>query len=133
MMADLRSEMAGHLAGFERIPADRPDLKSSAVALCVVDEPGGPSLLITRRASRMRSHAGQLALPGGRLDAGESTADAARRELFEETGLSVDPDAVLPAEHDGAPDGLGDGPEARKSPRPVGRGRAYGPGTAHDW
>ena len=56
---------------------------------------GGASFLLCRRASRLTRHAGQWALPGGRLDAGESTIDAALRELHEELGLELDDDAVL--------------------------------------
>lgn len=48
---------------------------------------GGPSFLLTRRAPRLNAHAGQWALPGGRLDPGETGADAALRELREELGL----------------------------------------------
>ena len=55
----------------------------------------GAALLLTRRSSRLRRHAGQWALPGGRLDAGETTRQAALRELQEEIGLSCAPDAVL--------------------------------------
>jgi len=54
-----------------------------------------PSLLITRRARDLRSHAGQWALPGGGRDQGESARDAASRELREETGVGLGPDAVL--------------------------------------
>ena len=43
----------------------------------------------------MRAHAGQWALPGGRIDEGEVPEEAARRELQEEVGLQVDADAVL--------------------------------------
>lgn len=56
---------------------------------------GGPAVLLTRRASRMRAHAGQWALPGGRVDDGETPVDAARRELHEELGLELATDAVL--------------------------------------
>ena len=55
----------------------------------------GDSLLITRRAPTLRAHAGQWALPGGRRDAAETIQDAALRELAEETGLELGPDAVL--------------------------------------
>ncbi len=54
-----------------------------------------PALLLTLRAAGMRAHAGQWALPGGRLDVGESAQDAALRELAEEVGLQPGPAAVL--------------------------------------
>jgi 8-oxo-dGTP pyrophosphatase MutT (NUDIX family) len=55
----------------------------------------GPAFLLTRRAPRMRAHAGQWALPGGRLDAGEDATDAALRELREEVGATADRAACL--------------------------------------
>lgn len=54
-----------------------------------------PALLLTRRAAHLRTHAGQWALPGGKLDAGETPEQAALRELQEEVGLALPPDAVL--------------------------------------
>lgn len=50
---------------------------------------GGASFLLCRRAARMNRHAGQWALPGGRLDADETPLDAALRELHEELGLAL--------------------------------------------
>ena len=70
-------------------------LKPASVAVCVVETGNGLSLLITRRAARMRNHAGQWALPGGRRDPGETIEGAALRELCEETGVTLGPDAVL--------------------------------------
>ena len=54
-----------------------------------------PALLLTRRALTLRQHAGQWAMPGGRIDEGESPEQAALRELSEEVGLSLDTGSVL--------------------------------------
>jgi 8-oxo-dGTP pyrophosphatase MutT (NUDIX family) len=90
-----RSVLAARLASFPRVAASRPELTQAAVAVCVTEHEGVPSLLLTRRAARLRAHAGQWALPGGRRDAGETAAEAALRELAEEVGLILGPEAVL--------------------------------------
>ncbi|MCL4767080.1 MAG: NUDIX hydrolase [Hyphomicrobiaceae bacterium] len=53
---------------------------------CVVFNPRGQVLLIERRNPPFR---GQLALPGGFVDVGETVEDACRRELLEETGVKA--------------------------------------------
>jgi mutator protein MutT len=53
------------------------------------------ALLLTRRAAGLSAHAGQWAMPGGRIDDGETPEQAALRELVEEVGLSLAPDAVF--------------------------------------
>lgn len=56
---------------------------------------GGAAFLLCVRAAKMNRHAGQWALPGGRIDDGESVEAAALREVAEELGLSIDPSRVL--------------------------------------
>lgn len=53
------------------------------------------AFILTTRAARLSSHAGQRAYPGGRLDAGETIEQAALRELEEEVGLRLGADSVL--------------------------------------
>ncbi len=71
----------------------------SAVLMLMADGPHGPDLLLTARASTLRSHAGQPAFPGGKRDGVEGPVATALREGAEETGLdpaSVTPVALLP-------------------------------------
>lgn len=105
----LRAQLAQRLRSFtvQTLPTSA---HHAAVAVVIVDEgpgaglPGLPrpavwsdraALLLTRRADHLRSHAGQWALPGGRIDAGETPEQAALRELQEEVGLVLDASAVL--------------------------------------
>ncbi len=72
------------------------ELKAAAVALVLCpNDRGDTSFVLTRRSSALRSHAGQWALPGGRLDAGENSVDAALRELKEEVGVDIEGRNVL--------------------------------------
>lgn len=68
---------------------DEPGLRRAAVLLCVVGQAdGSPAVIVIRRAYRGRN-AGQWGLPGGRLDPGESAAQAVLRELHEELGMTA--------------------------------------------
>ena len=94
--AGLRARAREHLAGFahQALAADGRRLAAVAVVL-VPDDDGRACFLLTRRAATLRAHARQWALPGGRLEPGESPEMAALRELDEEIGLALGPDAVL--------------------------------------
>lgn len=61
----------------------------------MIDVSGGAAFLLCRRASRLNSHAAQWALPGGRLDPGETAVDAALRETHEEIGVELPDSSVL--------------------------------------
>ena len=90
-----REALAAAVAAFPRIAHPLESRRAAAVALVVVDTDQGPGLVLTKRAGHLRAHAGQWALPGGRVDEGESYAEAALRELHEELGLLVESDAVV--------------------------------------
>lgn len=109
----LRRLIFGHLAEFSATTAESTKdlpLRESAVALTVTevgpgaDLPGltqsaewstEPALILTRRSRHLRNHPGQWALPGGRVDEGETVVEAALRELREEVGVDLGEDRVL--------------------------------------
>ncbi|MCP4003371.1 MAG: CoA pyrophosphatase [bacterium] len=92
----MRERIVGHLGAFERIPTGGDDLRRAAVALTVVaDDQGEACFVISRRVEDLRSHGGQWAIPGGRMDAGETPEQTALRELHEEVGLDLPGDSAL--------------------------------------
>ena len=69
-------------------PATQPHaLRPAAALLYAFDRGGAVHFPLTRRASTLRYHGGQISLPGGRPEPGESLAETARREAREEVGL----------------------------------------------
>jgi 8-oxo-dGTP pyrophosphatase MutT (NUDIX family) len=95
-----RRNILARCTAFARLPASEPasPLKRAAVAIALVGDGEGQSktaLLLTLRAAGLRAHRGQWALPGGRCDEGETSVEAALRELAEELGLELTPGDVL--------------------------------------
>ena len=92
---DLRARATAKLS--LEVPADPPDggmagsavLRPAAVLIPIVARPQGATILLTQRASALSHHAGQIAFPGGRIDAADaSPLAAALRETEEEVGLT---------------------------------------------
>jgi len=106
----LRQQLADRLAAWPLHAPSEDGLKRAAVALAVTDEGPGSglwglqktghwstqaALILTKRATHLRRHAGQWALPGGRIDNDETPEETALRELAEEVGLQLTPADVL--------------------------------------
>ena len=93
---DVRARLAANLARLDPVRVEDPALKAAAVAIAVLeDAEGAPAFILTRRSGRLRRHARQWALPGGRLDPGETEMEAALREMEEEIGLTLAPAALI--------------------------------------
>lgn len=70
---------------------DRAPRQAAVLVPIVLHSPaqGGPTILLTERTAHLSSHAGQIAFPGGKVDATDADASAAAlREAWEEVGLA---------------------------------------------
>lgn len=81
-LAELLAAVGAH--SFELLPTS-----ASAVLVALADGPFGPEVLLTRRSPAVRLHKGEMCFPGGRIDAGETSIEAALREAHEEIGLEA--------------------------------------------
>jgi 8-oxo-dGTP pyrophosphatase MutT (NUDIX family) len=77
------------------VPGDARDRQGRPLDGRMIGVAGGAAFLLCRRAAKLRRHAGQWALPGGRLDADETPVDAALREVREELGFGLGSEHVI--------------------------------------
>ena len=87
--AGLRATLRQRASAFSPHASEDHGLRAAAVAIVVAVVHGVAVVLLTLRTNRLGRHAGQFALPGGKIDGGECACEAARRELHEELGLAL--------------------------------------------
>ena len=88
----LREGLARGIEGAILLAGDHDDLAglatvTPAAVLVAVTDRAEPGVILTERAQGLRRHAGQIAFPGGRIDAGEDAVAAALREAEEEVAI----------------------------------------------
>ena len=72
----------------DAIEGQRPDARKAAVLIALFEQDHVPYIAFIRRATTLRSHSGEIAFPGGGVDATDtSPAMTALREAYEEIGL----------------------------------------------
>ncbi len=71
-------------------PADKKHIKKSSVLLLLFYENNQLMACLIKRPAHMKHHAGQIALPGGRMEPGETAIETAMRETYEEIGIEKD-------------------------------------------
>ena len=83
---DLRRRITDRLDQFPHQPLDSKGLHHAAVGVVIIGggQGGEGRVLLTKRPEHLNRHAGQYALPGGRLDDGETPELAALRERLQE-------------------------------------------------
>jgi 8-oxo-dGTP pyrophosphatase MutT (NUDIX family) len=98
-MSELAERLRSAVAAAPALPpleGDLPEARArasmDAAVLIAITDRSEPGVILTVRREHLRTHAGQIAFPGGRVDSGEEPVSAALREAHEE--VLLDPSAV---------------------------------------
>lgn len=95
---NLRDQLTENLCCFKPVSIEGSNLRHAAVAIVVAGSPDDftvPGILLTRRPVKLNQHSGQYALPGGKIDPGETPQIAAIRELHEELGMQLEESNII--------------------------------------
>jgi 8-oxo-dGTP pyrophosphatase MutT (NUDIX family) len=91
----IAARLSGVFAGRSEAGATPDGMRPAAVGIVLSEQEGALRFLLTMRPARMRRHASQFALPGGRVDDGETVEATVLRELEEELGVRLAGDAII--------------------------------------
>ncbi|QIA07178.1 NUDIX hydrolase [Draconibacterium halophilum] len=97
--AALKGELPGSQSHYKMLPPgrvlkpapeDKSRVKLSSVLVLLFPDVDGIKVCLIKRPTYMKHHAGQIALPGGRIEPNESAQETALRETHEEIGITQD-------------------------------------------
>ena len=93
---DLRNRIESNISNHPVLSSHKNGYRRAAVAITIVPQENGQTgFVLTRRSRNLRTHSYQYALPGGKIDAGETREETVLREVHEEIGIKVTNDAIL--------------------------------------
>jgi len=92
----LRRQVQSNLDSHPQINGKDQSLRKASVGIIIVEsQEGKAGFILTRRSRGLRNHSHQYALPGGRIDPGETREETVLREVREEIGISVSSNEIL--------------------------------------
>lgn len=93
---NLRQQVQNNLDSHPRIDVENQSLRKASVGIILVEaQEGKAGFILTRRSRGLRNHSHQYALPGGRIDPGETREETVLREVREEIGISASRNEII--------------------------------------
>ena len=93
---DFRKRVTTNLENHPTVTHDGHDLRKAAVAIAITPlENGQSGFILTRRGKNLKTHSYQYALPGGKIDEGETQEETVLREVQEEVGIQANKEKIV--------------------------------------